>query len=996
MKKTITLTKLSFLYWKTHIKRIMALAAVCILGAAALCFSCLYIRSEKAFVMENMLTLHGDYDAVLYGIEEADIPLVSENDAVTSYGFYRELGYVGMEGTPQYKVASFPDEKSAQMYHMTCIQGNYPQNEKEVAMDADTAKKLGIVPMAGQNITLTLYDLAQQKLEEREYMVSGIFEASSADVYGGFYRYPHAAIEYDVPAIFVSDRERSLFDSTLITVFIQAETEIYQLETQMAQAGFQKLTCFDIPPGRSQAYSNILGISGHISNAYGELNVSNLLLAIRDGNVCKDFYSAVLIPLFAGFILVIVTISVFSLVRDIIIGRAREIAILRSIGMTKQGTFLYLFAELAILITLFLITGMITGNGFHYLLVRGMNALNGTDIPLGFHVNAYVASVTPQPWLYAAMVIGASSVSAILVPLLKMSQSAPISVFRMKYHEKKNLSERHFSDFSKCTWKTLISRHIKFHERPVLIIMCIIMCAAFFGYNYFRAFTDKENREYSNELTANGLKDWDFTAKKNNMSYPYTFLIENHHDYGIGADAYNRFADKEFVEASFARMVNKSTRLVYPKDAAPEAVMELMSPFYLREYEAYAASENAYERTEYEAEQAMLEQIGYHTDENIYALPTIGMPTEEFAALSPYIKDGEINMEKMKSGEEVLLVVPANMEAVTAEAFHAGNTVPLSDIVLSAEEENYSFSSISPFECTEPAYLNYVEDPSFGVIVRYASFAFGTRKDFNTKIGAVVVLNEEEHYQKYLLPCSELNGLGKDSDTVYAPCILCLPDTFANWGLPDRLFTEVKFRVTDSEKLSTANALFYETIGSCSGLTFASSFEIKEKMKTNAGNTMTIYYIMILTLIFLGMIAVGIKFYSRIKLNSQTIARLRAIGMSLPQIESLILRQNILYPLIGGVLSLIPTFLCQMLFDYIKRQIDSGIWSGITVITNGGGGIPWYHNVPFRYNLFGYHPVLVLLAIVLIFEILMLLATIPQILYMRKQRLAEMIDMDSF
>lgn len=994
MKKTVTLTKLSFCYWKTHIKRIIALAAVCILGAAALCFSCLYIRSEKAFVMEHMLTLHGDYDAVIYGIEETDISFISEDEAVTSYGFYRELGYAGRDGIPQYKVASFPNENSTQMYHMTCIQGNYPQNEKEVALDAGTAKQLGIVPMMGQHITLMLYNLAQQQLEEREYTVSGIFQASSASTYGGFYRYPIAGSGYDVPAVFVFDSEKSLFDSSLITVFIQTETEISQLVAQMAQADFQKLTCCDIPSGRTQAYSYILGIPGHISNEYGELNVSSLLLAMRDGNIWKDFYSSVLIPLFAGFILVIVAVSVFSLVRDIIIGRAREIAILRSIGMTKQGTFLYLFVELAILITIFLIMGMMTGSAFHYLLVRGMNACNGTNIPLGFHVNSYVASVTPQPWLYAAMVIGVSSVTAIFMPLLKMSQSTPISVFRMKNREREKLSERHFSDFSKCTWKTVISRHIRFHERSVLIIMGIIMCAAFFGYNYFRAFTDKENREYRNELTASGLKDWDFAAEKNNMSYPYAFLIENHHDYGIDANTYNNFANMKFVETSFARMVNKSTRLVYRKDAAPEAVSGLMSPFYMREYEAYEASENAYERTEYEAEKAMLEQIGYHFNENIYALPTIGVLTEELEALSLYVTDGEIDMEKIKSGEEAVLVVPADMGTVTAEAFHAGDTIPLSDIVLSEEEENYSFSSMSPFDYAEPAYLNYVEDPS-GANVRYASFAFGTRKDFDTKIGAVVVLDEEELYEKYLLPCRELIGLGEDA-AAYAPCILCLPDTFASWGLPDRLFTEVKFRVAEGEKLSTANESFYRNIGGCSGLTFASSFEIREKMKENAGNTMTIYYIMIITLIFLGMIAVGIKFYSRIKLNSQTIARLRAIGMSLPQIESLILRQNVIYPLIGGVVSLIPTFLCQMFFNYIIRQIDSGVWSGITIITNGGGGTPWYHNVPFRYNLFSYHPLFVLLTIVLIFEVLMLLATIPQILYMRRQIIAEMIDIDSF
>lgn len=978
-------------------KRIITLAAVCVLGTAALCFSCLYIRSGKALLMEQRLTLLGNYDLVVYGIEEKDITFFSGNDAVTAYGFYRELGYAGIDDGSQYKIASFPDENSAQMYHMTCVEGDYPQKENEIAIDADIAKKIGIAPISGQKITLTLYDMDRQKIETREYTVSGIFQASSASVNGGFYRYPITDSEqmegYGVPVIFVSDSEKDRFQSSLITVFLQTESGVNTLAAQIEQVDFPKLGYY-IPLGRTRVYSDILGLTDHIVSEYGELNISSLLQAVRDGNVWKDFYSSVLIPLFAGLILVIVAISIFSLVRDIIIGRAREIAILRSIGMTKQETFLYLFTELAVFIGIFLMLGMIVGSVLHYFLVRGMNVYNDTNIPLGFHVNSYVASVTPQPWLYAVTVIGISSALAIFMPLLKMAGSTPISIFKMKYHEKEKRSERHFSDFSNRSWKQVISRHIRFHEKSVLIIMVIIMCTAFFGYNYFRAFTDKENVEYMNELTASGLTGWDFTAEKNRMFDPYTFLIENHHDCGIDERAYRDFAGEDFVKTSFARMVNMSTRLAYPKDAVSQAIDSLMAPFSMRKYESYEMSENTYEHTEFEAEKAMLEQIGYRSDENVYALPTIGVLPEELAALSSYVTDGEIDPEKIESGEEVVLVVPSDIGNVVADAFHTGDVLPLSDIILSEKEENYIFNSMSFFDSAEPAYLKYVEDPS-GVVVRYASFAFGTRKDIPTKIGAVVVLDDENLYKKFLVPCQELAGYGSNSAVTYAPCLLCATGTFANWGLPDRLFTEVKFSIAQNKRRSEANALFYKTIGSCKGLTFASSYEIMEKMRKNAGNTMTIYYIMIIQLILLGMFAVGIKFYNRIKLNTQTIAKLRAIGMSLPQIENLILRQNMIYPLIGGAIALIPTFLCQMFFNYIIRQINSGVWGGVVIVANGGE-TPWYHNVPFRYSLFAYHPVPVLLTIVLIFEALMLLATIPQILYMRKQIIAETMDVDSF
>lgn len=992
MRKVAIFAKLSFRYWTRHIKRIFTLAAVCMLGAAALCFSCLYIRSEKASALEQTLVKSGNYDAIFYGVEEADLSLISENKEVTSYGFYRELGYASANGSEKYKVASFPDESSAQIYHMTCIQGNYPNSEGEIAIDANVAKMFGIAPLAGQRITLALYDMEQQAFGEREYIVSGIFQATSENVSGGFYRYPQTGgmDGYGVPAIFVPDNEKNLFESSLITVFLQAERDVTQLAVEIKQSGFSKLQGFEIPLGRTIAYSDTLGVGVSFNNEYGEFTVSNLLCAIRDGNIWRDFYSSVLIPLLAGLVLVIVAVSVFSLIRSIIMGRSREIAILRSIGMTKQGIFLYLFAELMILTGIFLITGIIAGGMLHYLLIKVMNAYNHTDIPLGFHVNVYVASVTPQPCLYASAVIGISSVAAIFLPLLKMAQSTPIAVFKKSYWKKAEYFGRHFSDFSKCSWKTVISKHIRFHDRSVLIFISIIISAAFFGYNYFRAFTDMKNSEYRYELEESGLKGWDFIAEKSSLADPYEFLIENHHDYGIDETACRSFAEEDFVEDSFMRIVNKSTRLAYPKSSTPEAVEEQLTPLSMRSYEAYKTSADAFEHTEYEAEDAMLEQIGYHADENIYAFPTVGVLPEELAALSPYIIAGELNVEKIKSGKEVLIVLPAEMKDAAADMFCVGDTLPLGDIILSQEEETYAFSSASPFDYAEPVYLTYVKEPG-GATVRYASFAFGARKNIETTVGAVAVLEEENLYEKYMLPVLKLPGIRSGSAAAYAPGILCLPDTFINWGLPDRLFTEAKFTIKEQKNLQTANSLFYRMIGGCSGLSFASSYEIRENMEDRTRNTMTIYYIMILTLIFLGMIAVGIKLYSRIKLRAKTIARLRAIGMSLPQIERLILRQNAVYPLIGGVLAMIPVSLCQLFFLFIRHQIHTGAWESITV-----NRIPWYMDVPFWYNLFAYRPILVLLLIVVVFEVLMFLAAVPQIQYMRKQMIADMIDTDSF
>ena len=79
-----------------------------------------------------------------------------------------------------------------------------------------------------------------------------------------------------------------------------------------------------------------------------------------------------------------------------------------------------------------------------------------------------------------------------------------------------------------------------------------------------------------------------------------------------------------------------------------------------------------------------------------------------------------------------------------------------------------------------------------------------------------------------------------------------------------------------------------------------------------------------------------------------------------------------------------------MFFLFIRKQIESGAWEGITI------GPVWYSNIPFYYNLFGYHPVAVLLIMTGAVLLLTLLATLPQIYYIRKQSVSETIRRDTY
>ena len=433
--------KLSVKYWREHWKRLLTLITMIVMGAAVLCLTALFIRSDKMRLLNRELDMHGDYDAIFYEVTQQDVEKIADNKDVDGCGYYRELGYAGADGSESadYKVISFPDTASIEMYHMSCVKGTYPVKENEIAVDAGKAKELGVAPVPGSTVKLQLFDYKKKKLMEKKFTICGIFQISAEGVWGGFYRYPiHEGLDdYVMPTICVSDSMADSFRSDFVTAFIQADSDTNKLAARIKKSSLKHLKGYEVEAGRYAAFSYIMGITAQISNKYGAATVENALKALKNGDVWKDFYSSVVIPLFGVLMFVVVTISVVSMVRSLLEDRSKEAAVLRSIGMTRTKVCIYLFMELFILILCFTGVGMVLGGLVHILLVRMVCPVYGIDLPLGFHPGVYVASVTVSPWIYALVVMMVSSMISIVFPLIRMGKMTPIALMDQRHSVKK-------------------------------------------------------------------------------------------------------------------------------------------------------------------------------------------------------------------------------------------------------------------------------------------------------------------------------------------------------------------------------------------------------------------------------------------------------------------------------------------------------------------------------------------------------------------------------
>ena len=986
MKRIRLLTKISLQYWGHHKRRLFVLMISLIIGVAALCGASLLICSEKEAVLERELCGLGDYDVIVVDLEKDQCGKLAQIDQVLDYGTYLELGYAGMDEKALIKVAAFPDVKSETMYHMTCLRGHYPENENEVALDLLTAKSLGLKPYPGENVTLKLFSLEKKELGEKEYTVSGIFEGSDPSVAGGWYRYPlgKGIGEYSMPGVFFFSEWNNFFQSDRVTMFIQTDTkETGELSTLIMEAGESEGEIdweqIDVPPGRSYAYAYVLGVVMNILDQYGgSISMDDIKTIIRNGEGIKDFYSQIVMPIFTVLIVIIVILSVFGITRNVIRDKKEEFAILRSLGMESYNVVSYLFCDFFLLGVVSIVLGLAVGSVMHIGMIRYLNLRMEPQLVYGFSCSEYVKEVTVNPFVYAPIVIFLCLIVAVSSSVVFMVKKTPVEMFQATVRKKRaGKLEKTVEVIAYKSWKKLLMNKLDLYDHVVAVVTMILLGTALLGYTYFQAYADDKNSEFKSEKEESGLGDCDYIGQKSDEIYLYQFQIENHHECGLDSSAYDELAKQKFVKKAYAEIVNRSMRMTFDDKSLSQQQREYLEILNLRKY-ANVDEEDSFELSLQDAENAMIREVGYADDELVYSLPTVALDENSMRTLEKRVVEGTMDEKKIKSGEEILLVTIETEQEKLRDLFHVGDTIPASDILLNEKEEMYDFGYGLTETMAEPVYKEWVTTPE-GAEVELSSYAFGKRVDVPVKVGAIAVLTEEEA-KKYMVSPDDF------SDT-YIFNAFCLPESFAAWNLPNDKYTKVGIELVEGVDIAEVDSYWYGIFSKTNGMKTTSTAEIIAKMNAGTGKIMGIYYSMIILLLLIAIVAIAIRLYTNIRIKSQKIAILRACGMTTSQIFYLIIRQNLFYPVVGIVFSVVPVALCQGFFLYIQRIAGNSVWVDDT---------PWYFEVPYWHNLFDSRFAVMMVVLFVVDLLLTLLVTLPQIYYVKQQVIVEEIEKSDF
>ena len=369
--------------------------------------------------------------------------------------------------------------------------------------------------------------------------------------------------------------------------------------------------------------------------------------------------------------------------------------------------------------------------------------------------------------------------------------------------------------------------------------------------------------------------------------------------------------------------------------------------------------------------------IGFNKDDSIFSLPTVGLFDADIESLDTFVAEGKIDLEKLRSGEEALLVMTELNRQKFSGLFHVGDDLPVSDILLNDAEEALDFAAFDPSAAAEPVYKKRVT-ADLGNEVELTSYAFGKRKDIKTKVGAVLVLDSDA--AKEYMTLANIGSYGMN--------LFCSVDAFGAWGLKNSRLTSLAVELESAGDVADADVLWYNILSDSKGMTSHSTAEISANMNRGTLKIMSVYYTMIFVVTVTAAVTIAISLYTDIRMRGRKLAALRACGMSLRQILFLILINSLIYPVIGSVFSVVPLLLCQRFFGFISARFESGAWTP--------DNAPWAEEVPFGSNLFEQNTVSAMAIIFAVYMIVTLIVTVPQLVYLKKRSISEEIESSSF
>ncbi len=658
--KRLTVNRLAVGNLKTRKKQytlmIIGILLAMIFSSGVLFFlSC--IQSSK---QEQARRATGDFYGYFYNPKTyIDVVKGQENGYIESFGYGYIQGYAYTDAEKQDKGTAIArlDEEAKKLYYVTVLEGRYPEIEGEIALEKDAAVRLGIEPTVGSEITLFVKaangEDFSSEANEKTYTLVGVLSDKRSNIE----RTLDSNNLPPIPAAFVSDSEETAAGGLEIPAVYYNPTE------ESMKDNIPKTYYYNDGEVADVFHTNAFW-EYFMQEVYDNLDMhpddsmarNNHLIQVNDryGYTMAFIDNTTLLAVVAVVLMIASCMGIINAFTTNLQERRRQIGLLRAVGTTKRQ-IINIFGREAFIITLICAPVSVAVSYFAvWLFARIMG-------------DSFIFMPDFLVLIGTTVVSVACVMLSALIPLLRAARISPMQAIRnidlsRKMKRKKIKQENNFN-----APKLLAKRSIKFYKAKqigVSIILALTILLTCFGFSVISAELEScywnynQTGDYiivrqsypgvSNYINMFTL-DKGLTANDIQDIYDYP-LFESAYGYKtaksyITVDEYSDYMDMLSMTWQSIRYYNNVSGYTNADFEIPDMTFEKLKKLWLSKGEElnYPILKK---ESQTEKEMFKVEIKGY--DERM-----IRENLDRFE-----IVDGKIDVDKLNSGEEILLVAP--------------------------------------------------------------------------------------------------------------------------------------------------------------------------------------------------------------------------------------------------------------------------------------------------------------------------------------------------
>ena len=636
-KKKLTFNSLAFGNLK-HRKKQYTLLIIGIILSMVFSSSVLFlVTSAFSTIEEARYKKFGKEDCIFYNLQNYKNVDECLEEYYDSFGFAHVLGYLSPIGGEKETgtVVAWLDDTAVDIYNLNIKEGRLPKKSNEIALEKDALDRMGLNAKVGEKISLYLYPQNSEKLlkkrVEKTYTLVGILE--------------------DKRYNFEVDLE-SVESNKLPAAFVCSGT-------QTEIGGKEALAAFVVH--NDNADQILIDSSFKHSVGMYENNDVEYVRRHSDFELQNKYLFSTGEPFFICFFMAVVlmlvsSIGIVNAFNTNLKSRKKQIGLLRAVGATKRQ-IIKVYGREALVLSLLCAP------------VSILISICLTSFIVSFFGEGYVFK--PVWWILPiCVVVSVICVClATIMPLFSASRITPIQVIRNIDINRKMRNKKIKTQTSFVPSKLLANRNITlFKSKGVLtsVILCIAIAVSCFGFCITAAI--KETYEVM----------------------PYSYFIGTQGD-SLGFFINSKETKKGFSETDKQNiMSNYDVLNVYGNKITTGFMLVDEFTDYMRLccydsdyyglFDDDSISEENYKSFEKNTEKGeeVKKNIGY--TQEMFPVDIIAFDDKEMNEINDFVVVGNINKEKIDSGEEVILHVSPGLKLVMTNVSYKGDYAPSSHL----------------------------------------------------------------------------------------------------------------------------------------------------------------------------------------------------------------------------------------------------------------------------------------------------------------------------